>query len=195
MTMYRLTYIIFILSFHFTLAQNPIFPIDESGKYIFSEVIEVDSVSKDELIEKGSLFIQQLKVHNSTQNNLIQDLKNYILSNKGSFVVHNLGGIKNSVSGIVIFDMTLEFKDGKCRYTITNFTFNPYERNRYGKFESEAGKYTPLEQEATRLNRKAWAKHRKEVYSDSQTLISQLNEHLTYQKNNQPEKVIKNDNW
>ncbi len=193
--MIQIKFIIFLFFANYALAQSPAFPIDDSGKYIFSDVIAVPGINKGELYSKGEKFIQQLEVHNSTQNNLRKNHEDSTLFNKGSFVVHNLGAVKNSVGGIVVFDMTLEFKDEKYRYTITNFIFNPYKRNRYGKFESVAGKYTPLEKEVSRLNNKEWAKYRKEVYNDSQALIKKLNQEMTYKESDHLKKVIKEENW
>ncbi len=193
--MCKALFIVFLLNASCAFAQNPIFPIDDSGKYIFSDVIIVSGVDQADLFKKGEKYIQQLKIHNSTQNNLHKNHEQHTLFNKGSLVVHNFGSIKNSISGVVEFDMILEFKDEKCRYTITNFIFNPYKRNRYGKFESISGKYTPLEKEVSRLNKKEWAKHRKEVYNYSQDLIKSLTRAISHKETDQPKKIIKSDNW
>lgn len=162
------------------LYQEYIFPTDEGGKYSFSEVVEVDNISKEELYNKGLEFMTKVKVLNSKNNYLTQDWENKRLQNKGSFYVYKLGSLKKNIDGAVEYNIVLKLKNGKFLYTITNFRFNPYRRNRYGKFEPINGKYVALEKEVSSTNSKSWDKHCKIVFDKTQNLILNLKSTLKY---------------
>ncbi|MCK5372487.1 MAG: hypothetical protein KAQ62_28185, partial [Cyclobacteriaceae bacterium] len=89
----------------------------------------------------------------------------------------------------------LEIKDGKYRYTITNFIFNEYQRNRYGKYEPVKGKFIPLEMEVSSINKKEWEKHKQVVFEKSLELIQNLYSEMIYAEEKKNKKVKKDDNW
>jgi len=123
------------------------------------------------------------------------DKENNTISNRGSFYVYRQGSVKKGIGGAVEYDITLDFKDDKYRYTITNFMFNEYRKNRYGKYEPVKGKYTPLETEASSLNSKEWDKQRKVVYDKTQDLIQNLYGEMIYAEKQKQKKDKKSDNW
>ena len=103
--------------------------------------------------------------------------------------MYRFGSVKQAIDGAVEYDITLEFKDNKYRYTITNFRYNQYEKNRYGKYEPISGKYMPLETEVTSLNKKTWDKYKEVVYSKTQELIVNLSSEMYYQDTKKNKKV------
>ncbi len=171
------------------------FPINEQGKYHFSEVVEIPGLDKEQLYENGTSFMKKIKVLNSKKKYLYTDIENLTLKSKGSFMVYKIGSIKKSIAGAVEYNIQLEFKDGKCRYTISSFTFNEYKRNRYGKYEPVKGKHSPLEMEVSSLNKKEWEKHRQVVYEKTQDLIQNLQSDLIQYEEPKTKKSKKNDNW
>lgn len=175
--------------------QNVDFPIDEFGKYTFTEVTEIAGMNKDQLYENGHAFMKKVKVLKSRKKYLIEDKDNYTIKNKGSFYVYRYGSVKQAIDGAVEYDITLEFKDNKYRYTITNFRYNQYQKNRYGKYEPINGKYMPLEAEVTSLNKKTWDKYKEVVYSKTQELIINLSSEMYYQEPKKNKKAKKQDNW
>ena len=152
-------------------------------------------MDKEHLFSKAQPFLNKIEVSNSLKNYYQQDEENLILKNKGSFFVYNLGSVKKSIAGAVEYDITLEFKDEKCRYTITNYLFNPYKRNRYGKFEPINGKYKALEKEVSKSNMKEWKMHRKEVCEKSQALIINLNNEFRYNEIDKHKTIKKDEDW
>lgn len=186
--------LLIILLFPFFLQQNP-FPTDEYGKYTLQEVVELPGMSKEKLFENGLSFMKQINVLNSRKKHLSADHENLIITNKGSFYAYQYGSFGKAIDGAVEYDITLEIKDGRYRYTITNYTFNQYIRNRYGKFEPVNGKYTPLESGMSDLNKKAWEHNRQTAYDKSMDLIQNLNENMIFVEKEENKKIKKSENW
>jgi len=78
------------------------------------------------------------------------------ITSRGSFTVHNVGSLKKHPDGVVEFELTIEIKEAKYRYTITNYTFIPYVRDRYAQFVPQNSKSIPLESESSILNKANW---------------------------------------
>ena len=195
MTMLKLSLItIFSISLSVN-AQNIPFPINEIGKYEFNEVVELNGMDKDKLFLNGQKFIKTIKVLNSKKKFYTENKESYVINNRGSFYVYRLGSVKKGIGGAVEYDLTLEIKDGKYRYTLTNFIFNEYQKNRYGKYEPMKGKYTPLEAQVSSLNKKEWDKQRQVVYDKSQELIQNLYGEMIYAKEKEKKKEKKDNNW
>lgn len=192
--MKKIVLIFFVGIFCNAFGQEFTFPIDETGKYIFSEVVEIPGMSKEQEFENGVAFMKKIKVLNSKKKHLIKDSENFTIENKGSFLVYNINSVKTGIDGAVEYDIQLEFKDGRYRYTITNFLFNEYKRNRYAKYVPTS-KFAPLEMEASSLNKRSWEKHRKVVYEKTQELIINLNGAIIYDEEKETKKIKKKDNW
>lgn len=187
---------LFLTTIFITLYQQVLFPIDEYGKYTFHEVVEIPGMTQDDLFKNGELFLKKVKVLNSKKKYLTVDEDNYSLTNKGSFYVYQYGSVNKAIAGAVEYDILLEVKDGRYRYTITNFIFNEYQRNRYGKYEPLNGKNTPLEMEVSNINKKGWEKHRQVVYDKTQELIQNLQSNMIYtEESKKSKKVKKDENW
>ena len=135
-------------------AQDMFFPVNNIGKYEFSEVVELHGIDKETLFKNGQKFMKKVKVLKSKRKFYTEERESYTISNRGSFYVYRLGSVKKGIGGAVEYDLTLEIKDGKYRYTLTNYIFNEYQKNRYGKYEPLKGKYMPLEAEVSSLNKR-----------------------------------------
>ena len=177
------------------IAQDEFFPVDESGKYIFADIVALKGMTKDQLFDNGEKFMKKIKVLHSKSKFLKSDKENYQIKNRGSFYVYRLGSLKKGIAGAVEYDITLDFKDDKYRYQITNFRFNEYKKNRYGKYEPIKGKYTPLEMEASSLNMKEWNNQKEVVYQKSQELIQNLNGEMIYAEEKKDKKQKYKKEW
>lgn len=193
--MFTLTLLFFTSTLFSSFSQDINFPVDETGKYTFTEVVDLNGLNKDQLFENGEKFMKKIKVLNSNIKHFNSDSKNYEISNRGSFYVYRLGSVKKGIGGAVEYDITLEFKESKYRYTITNFLFNEYKKNRYGKYEPVNGKYTPLEKEVSSLNKKEWDKQRAVVYEKTEELIQNLYGQMIYAEEKKSKEQKSEDNW
>ena len=193
--MVKITVFLIISTFYYSLTQDTQFPIDDLGKYTITEVVELHGIDKDKLFLNGEKFMKKVKVLNSKKKYYKIEKDNYTITNKGSFYVYRIGSVKKGIGGAVEYDINLEIKDGKYRYTITNFIFNEYQRNRYGKYEPVKGKFIPLEMEVSSINKKEWEKHKQVVFEKSLELIQNLYSEMIYAEEKKNKKVKKDDNW
>ena len=194
-TMLKITVFLITGIFYYSLAQETQFPIDDLGKYTITEVVELHGIDKDKLFSNGEKFMKKIKVLNSKKKYYKIEKENYIIRNKGSFYVYRIGSVKKGIAGAVEYDIDLEIKDGKYRYTITNYIFNEYQRNRYGKYEPVKGKFKPLEMEVSSINTKEWKKHKQVVYDKSLELVQNLHSGMIYAEEKKNKNVKKEDNW
>ena len=181
--------------FYYSLAQDTQFHVNDLGKYTMTEVVELHGIDKDKLFLNGEKFIRQVKVLNSKKKYYKTEKENYTIRNRGSFYVYRIGSVKKGIGGAVEYDIDLEIKDGKYRYTITNFIFNEYKRNRYGKYVPIKGKFIPLEREVNSINKKEWKKHKQVVYEKSLELIQNLYSGMIYTEEKKNKNVKKDNNW
>ena len=176
-------------------SQSVEFPIDEAGKYLFTDVVDLKGLTKDQLFENGLKFMKKIKVLHSKSKFLNASKENYKIFNRGSFYVYRIGSVKKAIAGAVEYDVTLEFKEDKYRYTITNFLFNEYKKNRYGKYEPITGKYKPLEMDASSINKKEWEKQKEVVYQKTEELVANLYGEMIYAEEKKKKNAKKEDNW
>jgi hypothetical protein len=103
-------------------AQDISFPIDETTKLIsYSEVVTVsDSASKNELFSRAkSCFARLFKSSNNVIQNEDKDSGNII--GKGNIKAYAKALGMTSDAGFVNFTITIACKDGRYKYTITDF--------------------------------------------------------------------------
>lgn len=113
--------LLFILLFQLNsiIAQEIIFPIDENtGKIVFSEVVQVDGKSKNDLyFSARKWFVNSFK---SSQNVIqLDDKDEGLIVGKANLDVR-LSSKHRQNAGHVSFTVKIEFKDGRYRYNFTN---------------------------------------------------------------------------
>lgn len=102
---------------------KPLFPTDENGKIVFTEVVEVPNVLKDALYSRAyEWFAKSFK---SAQNVIqMEDKENGKIVGKGAFgdinVTANLGLV--AIKGKVLFTISVYVKDGKYKFELTDLT-------------------------------------------------------------------------
>lgn len=99
-----------------------LFPLDTNGKIVYTEVIEMQNVTKDALYSRAYEWFT--KAFNSAQNVIqMQDKENGKIIGKGIFDDINSPGPLGmaGVKGYVKFTISIYLKDGKYKYEITDF--------------------------------------------------------------------------
>lgn len=161
-----------LLVFFQTLqAQELLLPRNETGHIVFYEVVEADSFTQEELLDNARQFAR--KTLGKKKVKAIQtDSVSSLVVKDANFKVYKKV-ITQRMDGIIHYNFTLEAKEGKYRYFFSDFTFQPYERNRYGKFEPVSGKHKPLEEDF-KGNKKDWEDHKESVATTLQSQIEEL---------------------
>lgn len=151
-------------------AQNSDFPLDDTGKITFQGVAEIPGLSREALYRNALDFLSEVKVANQKkkENYLVEEEGK--LSTLGGFLVYNY----KSPDGEIRYDLSIEVKDNKYRYTITDFVFYPYSRNRYGQFERDKWKSKSLDELAGKSEQKSWDNHRTKTAQKMEQLISKM---------------------
>jgi len=152
-------------------AQDMLLPRDETGHIVFYEVVEADSFTQEELLANAQQFARKTLGKKKVKPVQTDSVSSFVVKD-ASFKVYKKV-ITQRVNGIIHYNFTLEAKAGKYRYFFSDFTFQPYERNRYGKFEPVSGKYKPLEEDF-KGNQKTWEDHKESVATTIQSQIEEL---------------------
>lgn len=106
-------------------------------------------ISADTLYTRGLYFIKTVypKLKFKTTNGKS-------ISGDGKFTTYNNISILKHESGEIAYLLNIEFKDQKYRYWLTDFTFTPYVKDRYGNFVPKLGNDIPLEIIQSKLDKK-----------------------------------------
>ena len=154
----------FLLGLSYLMAQGQTLPVDTATKKIsFTEKIELAGLSKDELYKRA----KNLGI--AGKNTVKDDLANGTYQYKGQFKVSYPApqpGLQHT--GVVDFVVTIQVKDGRYRYVITDFVHSSDKANG-GKLEGnlpECGKHT--------LTLAGWGTIKKSVKEQTDKLIANI---------------------
>lgn len=128
-------------------AQKELMSLNEHNKYTYFKVgPSVPEVNADALagyLKKNVPGIQSGMV-----------TKTNMLSGKGGMLVYKQGLVSGQEEGRIDYQLSVDFKDDKYRLILTDFTFTPYQRNRYGVFAPVDNVNIPLENSSSRVSAK-----------------------------------------
>ncbi|TAH26284.1 MAG: DUF4468 domain-containing protein [Cytophagales bacterium] len=148
-----------ILLNHQSRAQS-LFPIDSaSNKIQYSDVVITDSIFAPQLYKNAEKWAAlHLKKQSNQQTEF--DLKQGFIKCTNSFLVYTKGMMSKEIHGLIDYDVYIEIKDQKYRYTFNNFVFNYYKQNRFYEYVP-TGKKKPLEEPKFQGWQPVWNKHKK----------------------------------
>ena len=153
------------------LAQDSdLLPLDDTGKISFQGVAKTPGLLKESLYQNALHFLSKVKVvkQKKKESYLLEEESK--VSSLGGFLVYNY----KSPDGEIRYNLSIEVKDNKYRYTITDFIFYAYSRNRYGRFEREKWKPKSLDQPAVKGEQKSWENHKIKTAQKIEQLISKM---------------------
>ena len=172
--------LIFTLTINFRILHaqvSPVMPIDEVSKLIsYQEVVQVKGI-KDELYIRGIAWINK-EFKNPEDVTRVRDRENGIIKGISRFKIKYSENEVNVVAGVIEYSFVLEFKDGRYRYTFTEFLLKQVSRHKIEIWlNKEDPAYNPR-----------WDEYLKQVDEYVKTKIASLKEGM------QPP-VVKDDNW
>jgi Domain of unknown function (DUF4468) with TBP-like fold len=172
--------IIFILLVKFSYAQQQLLSFDEHNKYIFYQVNDVPGIAVDSLYARGLIFVKSL----TPKIKLKTGVKETDISGEGKFIIYNSTSVLKHESGEIDYVFNMEFKDQKYRFWLTDFSFTPYERDRYNNYVPKVGIEIPLETAASKLDKKEVETH----LDETGAFCKQFGERLKIYLQNAPKK-------
>ncbi|NJM26323.1 MAG: DUF4468 domain-containing protein [Bacteroidia bacterium] len=168
--MSRLLHIIFFAA---TLSFAQL-PTDQDAKVVFVEVVKADSLSKGDLFHNARVWTEALDKKLTIT--YVDSVKGE-LSGHGSLLIYYQQGVFRKLSGRVSFAATVEVKDGKYRYTFTDFVYHYYERDRYYNMV-ETNRTKKLEDEEAAGWQKKWEQCRVDTQLEIKGMIASLDKRM-----------------
>jgi len=145
-------------------AQDKPLSLDENGKLIYYEVVEAKGGAIDALKQRLDVFLKAqvkaktLKIKSKAGDSIQQA--------GGKFAIRKTGLVLSRPSGEVLYHFYAEVREGKYRFWLTDFSFIPYERDRYGNFVPSTSIGVPLERKPGKLNAGDWDAYVKAATKD-----------------------------
>ncbi|SDE08902.1 DUF4468 domain-containing protein [Pedobacter soli] len=162
-------YILFIVLATFSIslaAQQKQFSKDDSGKFIYYQVVDSQAVAKDTLLQRAKTFVNVL--YKKTMKP--ESVSDSSISAKGRMVIDKTILVAGHPSGEVSYQFVCEVRNGKYRFWLTDMQFIPYQRDRYGNFVATTQIGTPLERTPGKLSAGAW----KDILNSTYTKVEKF---------------------
>ncbi|TKC05698.1 DUF4468 domain-containing protein [Pedobacter polaris] len=144
-------------------------PVDEQGKLIYYEVVNVKTPADSLKIRVLNYLKKQNKdlKFKSTQGDTA-----FIAT--GKMIINKTLLVMSHPSGEVLYDFQAEVKNGKYRFWLTNFSFIPYQRDRYANFVASTTVGIPLENNPGKLNAGEWKEYKVQTAKYAKDLASKF---------------------
>lgn len=154
---------VFLLIPFFSFAQNS----GETDLLEFYAIIDVDSLDKKELFRNASEFLEDKEnckfEPDSVQLSIQAQCGFWVYKNK----------FFKSIDGNINYQLSIDVKDHKYRYKISDFIYYQYARDRYGKYELVKNSAIPLNK--NQKNAKgAYDKHKDSIDERIEGLLKEL---------------------
>jgi hypothetical protein len=157
---------------------NAIVPVDPDTHLITFREVVMQEGDKDLLYDRGAEWFRTY-YKNPTSVTKVQDKVNGKIEGTGRFQIVRILNDKTRVdAGMILYDIKVEFKDGKYRYTLTNFNLRAASKDPIERWMNKKDPaYNPQ-----------WDEYLTQVDTTMKSLIVNL------KKGMQP-RVIKKDEW
>ncbi len=136
-------------------------PIDDRGKLIYYELVDLKSTPKDSL--KLRIVNYFKKKNSGLKFKTIVGDTSFIAT--GKIIISKTLLVMSHPSGEVLYNFQAEVKDGKYRFWLTDFNFIPYQRDRYSNFVPSTTVGIPLEENPGKLNAGQWKEYLEQTAS------------------------------
>ncbi len=141
--------VICILLIHAANGQKSLLALDEHNKYIYYQVADQPGATADSLDKKAIGFIKENYPKSS-----LKAIGDTSIVLKDKFLTYSVLAFAKHESGEIKFTLTIECKNAKYRYWLTDFVFTPYVKNRYGVFVPNNSIETPVEKSSSHVDKK-----------------------------------------
>ncbi len=149
---------------YFTTNAQVVMPKDEEGKITYLEVLSMDSIPGDTVFNRIVSWVK----YTYPQSKSTIDTINKALATRGRFLVYTNPGVLKEIHGAIRYDLKIELKENRYRYTFTNFVFEYYKQDRNYKYVP-TGQTKALEEEKFAGWQTPWEKHK----NNTETIFKQ----------------------
>ncbi|GJM27659.1 MAG: hypothetical protein DHS20C17_02940 [Cyclobacteriaceae bacterium] len=182
-----------------TLGQShSLLPVDDFGTITFSEVIQAEATSKEDLFNNAYNYLQSLvDNHKELKKDPLVNEDRSEINLPLAFTVYRDFPV-HSPHGIIKYNLTVSVKEGRYRYLATNFVFHYLERNRYGRFVEVKGKSKALEDPVYKGSQNLWDQHKQQTGEKVAVMVETLKAEMMFTPDEPEPKIVKvqvNDDW
>ena len=99
------------------------------------------------------------------------------IAGENFFYVYQRGVATKQIHGTVTYRVTLDIKDNKYRYTVSDFVYHYYQKDRNFNYVP-TGRTKPLEDTEAHGWQKTWEKHKTYTSEQVQVLVKKLKDEI-----------------
>ncbi|MFA6277328.1 MAG: DUF4468 domain-containing protein [Pedobacter sp.] len=188
---------LFLLLYCFVYANaqsESVLSVDEQGKLIYYEVVALKGTAKDSLKIRAINYLK--KQNKDIQLKSAQGDTAFIAT--GKMIINKTLLVMSHPSGEILYRFQVEVKEGKYRFWLSDFSFIPYQRDRYGNFVASTTIGTPLETDPGKLNAGQWKEYHVQTAKYAKDLAVKFKQFMASKNliaEPLPEKKVISKNW
>ena len=158
--------------------EESLLPLDEQGKFIYYEVVALKDMTRDILKLRTEAYLKKQR----------KDLKLRLAIGDTSFVANGKMVVEKTLlvmshpSGEILYRFDVEVKHGRYRFWLSDFSFIPYQRDRYGNFVPSTNLGTPLEKDQGKLNAAQWKEYQLQAAHYAKKLAVDFKQYMANQQ-------------
>ena len=149
-------------------------PVNDQGMVEYTSSVDTDSITYLTLWDNAIKYLSTLSVPDQLTKDVQVNENLTAMSHQFGFYLIVKPALTKQVDGVVIADIKISVKDSKYEYTINNFKFIKYARNRFGVFVPKSSKKYPLEKYYPDNKKKTWIAHFEAINSKMEKLTTEL---------------------
>ncbi|MFD0939369.1 DUF4468 domain-containing protein [Pedobacter boryungensis] len=181
--------------FVYAYAQSEsLLPVDEQGKFIYYEVVPLEGTTKNALKDRVINYLK--KQHKEIQFKSLQGDTAFIAT--GKMVINKTLLVMSHPSGEILYRFQAEVKEGKYRFWLSDFSFIPYQRDRYGNFVASTTIGASLERDPGKLNAAQWKEYQMQAAKYAKEFASKFKQFMVSKisiAESVPEKKVISKSW
>ena len=159
-------------------------PVNNEGKVEYHNSVDIDSLTYLTLWDNAMKYLNTLSVPDQLTKEVMVNEDLTKLSHQFGFYLIVKPALTKQVDGVMMADILISVNDSKYEYTINNFKFIKYARDRYGMFVPKSSKKYPLEKYYPDNKKKTWNAHFEAISSKIEKLATDLGGKMIEIRNN-----------
>jgi hypothetical protein len=169
---------------HYVASQTVSLPLNNEGMVEYAKSVDSDSLTYLTLWDNAMNYLSALTVPDQLTKDIQVNQNLTEMSHQFGFYLIVKPALTKQVDGVMMADIKISVNDSKYEYTINNFRFIKYARDRYGVFVPKSSKKYPLEKYYPDNKKKTWQAHFEAIDSKIEKMTTDLEEKIIEIRNN-----------
>ena len=160
------------------IGQTTSLPLNQEDKVEYVHAVETDSLPYLTLWDNAMEFLDSLTVPDQLAKEVMASDDLTELRHQFGFYLIVKPALTKQVEGVMMADLNMKFNGSGYEYSINNFRFIKYARNRFGVFVPKSSKKYPLENYYPDNQKKNWQTHFETINSKIQNIAVNLEQKM-----------------